>query len=281
MNYKIQINNSENRYLLFNTAVDSIQQQPILQFLVSGDEIDAAMQEFSELKKISFYTGDSEILAASYTGFNGYTNISYLGLQPYDNGTTYHCFSVLLKMVSIEEQIQEIHKELFKSNVDVESLSMEEYKERVLEKISEDCQTDIFKGTEINGESFTYKTEDQINLKSLFDTLVMVPNLQGVPYHSSGNACRFYSREEIINIYFTLLERLIQITTYCNALILMIKDMNQKPDLSQVTYGMELKESYKNSYEELMTQITTNFNSLKTQYLSNEDTTNESNSSTN
>lgn len=216
---------------------------------------------FSEIEYIEILMNDSVI--AEFSAFNTYSSITYTSTYSKIHGDYADCTEVTLERISLVEEMLAIKNALEdKNNLDIDSMSVEEYKQYILAKVAEDCESDIHSGAEVNGEYFTYKAEDQQNLKVLFDTVVTAPQVVGLPYHSSGNPCRLYSREEIVSIYMTLMMRLVRITTYCNALNMMIKDMETKEELNEVVYGMPLSEDRLASYNEIIESTNNSFNSV-------------------
>ena len=96
-------------------------------------------------------------------------------------------------------------------------------------------------------QHFSYKDEDQRNLKTLFDTAMATQ--MDVPYHADGCECMLYSWKELVQIYVALQTNLLYHTTYVNALHSLVRGLNSKEQIKAVTYGQavegEISESMK------------------------------------
>lgn len=259
--YKARINEDDNKiFYLCDWNLNAFNSNYTLQLQTS--DLERVRECFVNIDKLEILL--NEIVISEFTTYDTYSNITYTSSIYTQNmrGFT-ECTSVTLQKNSLLDDMAVLINEIKnKNNVNIEAMSVEQYKNYILTKIAETCEADIHQGTEVNGEMFTYKAEDQQNLKVLFDTVVMAPQITGLPYHSSGNACRLYTREEIVTIYMTLMLRLIQITTYCNMLNMTIKEMETKEELDTVIYGMELPEDKQANYNTIVTSATQSFNDL-------------------
>ena len=150
-------------------------------------------------------------------------------------------------------------------------MSPDEYRNYKLTQVNEACQEDIYAGDEIEIDGvprrFTFKLEDQMNLKNLFDIVSTFPDVQHLPYHVSAQSCEMFSRKDIITVYLTLLIRLTKITTYCNQLNMYIRSLYDKEKMKDITYGMELPEGYLATYNNIIAQSMESMQSLFEKYL--------------
>ncbi len=129
------------------------------------------------------------------------------------------------------------------------------------EVISSNCKDIIYLGLDVTLSSgavkhFSFKEEDQINLKAISD-LCISGKVISYPYHSQGELCSIYSSEDLITIANTLMYNKIYHTTYCNHLYQMIEDCTDSIEVSSITYGQELSEPYKTSFENIMSAVST------------------------
>lgn len=131
--------------------------------------------------------------------------------------------------------------------VDIESL-----KASVIQRFSNNCNQLIEQGVNVNGEHFSYKTEDQINIKSLFDISVAIVPEYYMSYHSDTKKCRLYSSAEIKDIYLTAQMNLVQHTTYFNLLKEYINSLDDADVIKSIKYGDELVGEYLEQYNFIM-----------------------------
>jgi predicted nucleic acid-binding protein len=137
----------------------------------------------------------------------------------------------------------------------LEQLKKEEFEELVnnkLQELSNKCQEAITNGIELNGEHFSYTLTDQNNISNTFQ-LAMSTGLS-VPYHADGQDCRLYSKEEIMNIYFSQETNVTHHTTYYNQLKQYILTLTTEEEINTVQYGQELIGTYLETYNEIMKQ---------------------------
>lgn len=243
MNFKVCVN-QEHEFMLFD--IDNINN-------LDGSVLKLRTSNFSEVKDVFSNINLLEIFGdnnkiAEFTDYDTYSSITYLGSMFYQNEQAfYDCIEVGLKQSSLDEKVRRIERAI-NINIDINNMSVKEYREFILEQVSKDCSQDIYNGTviEVNGvqQNFSFKAEDQINLLQLYLMTKMYPTITAVPYHSDGHSCMFYTSEQIQTIYMTLILRLIMITTYVNQLNLYANTLETKEALSQLSYGMELPEQY-------------------------------------
>lgn len=129
-------------------------------------------------------------------------------------------------------------------------LTLEEVKDSKIMNLSSICNRNIINGIDIeidgNIEHFSYKDEDQMNIKELFD-IVCQTNVP-VYYHANGSSCKEYSPEQIIAIYATASTNKNHHTTYYNQLKMYIKSLQTKEEVESVFYGQELVDEYLTTY---------------------------------
>ena len=212
------------------------------QLRLQTDNLSEVKEVFKNISKIEIFQANTPI--CEYVIYDTYSSIGYLGNVYVQHENIFaDCLEVKLTKSSLAEQVKRI-QDMLDENVDIDSMGINEYKDYMLKKINEKCTEDIQAGVTIDGQLFTYKHEDQQNLLQLYLITKMYPQVTHMPYHSSGNACTFYSKEQIQKIYMTLVVRLLRLTTYANQLNLYIKSLTSKEEIQNVYYGMSLPDPY-------------------------------------
>lgn len=123
-------------------------------------------------------------------------------------------------------------------------MNVDEYREYKLQEISEACTASIYAGDQVvladgHAETFSFDDKDQADLQALASIAMMNPKVE-LTWHSNGNVCKFYSGIDIILIYQTLNMKLFRETTICNALNILVRNAQSKPDIEQYYWGCEL-----------------------------------------
>ena len=224
---------------------------------------------FTDINKIEILIDDEVV--ATYTAYNTYSEIQYLG-DVYVGGEDIFtpALRVILYKTDIAEQVKRLDEKV-NPVINFDTMSPDEYRNYKLTQVNEACQEDIYAGDEIEIDGtprkFTFKLEDQMNLKNLFDIVSTFPDVQYLPYHVSAQSCEMFSRKDIITVYLTLLIRLTKITTYCNQLNMYIRSLYDKEKMKDITYGMELPEGYLATYNNIIAQSMESMQSLFEKYL--------------
>ena len=224
---------------------------------------------FTDINKIEILIDDEVV--ATYTAYNTYSEIQYLG-DIYVGGEDIFtpALRVILYKTDIAEQVKRLDEKV-NPVINFDTMSPDEYRNYKLTQVNEACQEDIYAGDEIEIDGtprkFTFKLEDQMNLKNLFDIVSTFPDVQYLPYHVSAQSCEMFSRKDIITVYLTLLIRLTKITTYCNQLNMYIRSLYDKEKMKDITYGMELPEGYLATYNNIIAQSMESMQSLFEKYL--------------
>lgn len=129
--------------------------------------------------------------------------------------------------------------------LDTDALSIDFLRDLKLQEISAICRTTIENGldVEVRGElhHFSLDTQDQLNLISLN---AMAQTQELIPYHADGEACIFYTAEEITNIVAQATAFKIYHTTYHNALKAYVNSLNTVEAIRAVEYGMPIPEEF-------------------------------------
>lgn len=241
--------NGTHEYRLMDWTPQSFKSSPTLRLITS--DYQSVKNDFTNIKQLEIYSGEN--LLATYSVFDTMASSASFNSQYYEAENRFvDVIEISLIKNNISEQVDKLSKQINKV-IDIEEMSVDEYRDYILSQISESAQEDIYAGDVItlsDGTSgkFTYKMEDQANLTSsiaIIDKLMAMQedsSLIQLPYHSSGQSCQFYSPIDIITIYFTLFMRSVKIQTYTNAINVLIKQAATKEEITKFTYGMELPE---------------------------------------
>ena len=148
-----------------------------------------------------------------------------------------------------KKEKQEYNKELL-------SQKIIDAKVAKINECSKICNEMIVNGmdVEINGEveHFSYKDEDQMNIKELFDLSAQI-NVS-MFYHADNCNCKAYTSDEIINIYASACVNKNHHITYFNQLKQYINSLETLDEIEAVTYGQELSGEYLDTYNAAMSQ---------------------------
>lgn len=125
-----------------------------------------------------------------------------------------------------------------------------------VEEIKKDCEDTIVNGTDVQyadgtKEHFTYSLADQSNISEMF-TAIMAGATE-FPYHSDGNVCKVYTKEQIVQIYGTLSLFKTEATTYHNSLKAQVNGMTNLAEIEAVKFGVtQLTGEYLANYNTMM-----------------------------
>lgn len=142
--------------------------------------------------------------------------------------------------------------------------TLDDVKMQKINVLSHMCSQLITNGVsvDIDGttEHFSYKDEDQVNIKEIFDLAVQT----NVPmyYHSDGNSCKLYTVEQIIALYTATTTNKMHHQTYFNQLKLYTLAQENKESVENINYGDELTGTYLDIYNEAMAQAQVLLNAL-------------------
>lgn len=261
MIFKVRVNN-ETVFNLCDWNNSSYTENPVLK--IQTDDFTAVKDAFTNIDLVEVFQDGTKL--CEYTVYDTYASITYMGMVSVTYSSQHFpCIAVQLKKAYLADQVRRLEKAI-SNNIDINAMTVDEYRDFILEQVSEDCTQDIYKGTTVNingtNQNFSFKSEDQINLLQLYLMTKMYPTITAVPYHADGNTCMFYTAEQIQTIYLTLIIRLITITTYVNQLNLYAKTMSTKEELSQVVYGMELPEEYDSVVSSIVSETVSALNGI-------------------
>lgn len=273
--------NGTHEYRLMDWTPQSFKSSPTLRLITS--DYQSVKNDFTNIKQLEIYSGEN--LLATYSVFDTMASSASFNSQYYETENRFvDVIEISLIKNNLSEQVDKLNKQINKV-VDIEEMSVDEYRDYILSQISESAQEDIYAGDVItlsDGTSgkFTYKMEDQANLTSsiaIIDKLMAVQedsSLIQLPYHSSGQSCQFYSPIDIITIYFTLFMRSVKIQTYTNAINVLIKQAATKEEITKFTYGMELPEEVQENVNNIVATSMAVMQKLMESYQPKESSTN-------
>ena len=112
-----------------------------------------------------------------------------------------------------------------------------------ISSLSSQCNSIIVAGFSIklsDGNIYTFKltTEDQLNLMLIENRLAAGDNV--FIYHSAGQPCRFYCREDMQKIIAAFRKHVLYHTTYFNAAKQYIKSATDIDKVNLFSYGMDV-----------------------------------------
>ena len=273
--------NGTHEYRLMDWTPQSFKSSPTLRLITS--DYQSVKNDFTNIKQLEIYSGEN--LLATYSVFDTMASSASFNSQSYETENSFvDVIEISIIKNNISEQVDKLSKQINKV-IDIEEMSVDEYRDYILSQISESAQEDIYAGDVItlsDGTSgkFTYKMEDQANLTSsiaIIDKLMAVQedsSLIQLPYHSSGQSCQFYSPIDIITIYFTLFMRSVKIQTYTNAINVLIKQAATKEEITKFTYGMELPEEAQENVNNIVATSMAVMQKLMESYQPKESSTN-------
>lgn len=126
------------------------------------------------------------------------------------------------------------------------SLTAEYAKSVKIDEMRRACEAAITGGVDVTYNDTTrhYSMEltDQLNLLALIDSIEQ--GLTQIPYHSDGEACRYYTPEEFGTVVAAANAHKTYHTTYFNSLKAYIESVETLDKLDEITYGMNVPVEY-------------------------------------
>lgn len=115
----------------------------------------------------------------------------------------------------------------------------EDIQQKIIDKMKNRCIETITNGINFNGEHYSFEITDQLNLSRL--AIQAKEGKEQLVYHADGQACRFYTTQEILNLYQAMENFIEYQTTYFNSLKNYIKTLEYKSQIEAVYYGMQVQ----------------------------------------
>lgn len=211
---------------------------------ISSEDIDDTINNnfdsYLEIAKLNDEERKKENMIETYK--HTLNNSDYMiikNLENYVLGLTlpYEYSTLIAKRQELRDNINNLES-TESSTLDAE---LAQCKSRKITEMCAVCQTTITNGIDYNNEHYRLNATDQINLTSLY-TLAQAG--QSVPYHADGSVCRIYKPDELIGLVQSGIKWVTYHTTYFNLLKHQIESMETVEEISNVTYGMTLKDEY-------------------------------------
>lgn len=239
--------NSNNRIPLFMWDANTFRGNQQLQ--LATDDLVYIKNVFKEITKISI-VDENDTEFAVFTDYDSFSAISYLG-RNYSGqiGGFANELVVTLTKIDLVSQVQRLDEQINKV-VDIESMTLDEYKEWKINKFSEMGEQLIFAGTDVallNGvvKNFTYNLEDQSNLLNAIFIIQALGDLSiSIPYHGHGEPCELYNARDILAVYFTLQFFSTRIQTEVNMKINWVRSCETKEEAMAIEFDSELPEEW-------------------------------------
>lgn len=255
--FKLVIDKSKEYSVLF---YDDTFDYPTFGMVIEGTSADKFYNEFKNIKILEIFDSKMNLKKSTtkYSEIQGTESIPY-GTYVDDGGKSIACIRVILKEADVVERVEKIESLVF-NELDVDSMSLEEFKDYKKSLISEACEEAIHKGVKVETpygeENFTYYLEDQVNFSDM--NAQIEAGFETIPYHSSKtnskitSPCKTYDAKVIKQIYVAQLMNKFKCMTKCNQLYLWIDGIDNKTEISPITFESELIEPYLTAYNNLI-----------------------------
>lgn len=221
--------------------------------VLKTDDLVQVKKDFKQIESIEIKVlGISSFVSTAYDTYSG---IELLTSHYVEDNVLKDALKITLAKTDIAAQVSRIDEQL-NPIVNIDAMSLDEYKVYKKAEISQNCQEDIFSGLDIKladcTKHYSYKNEDQINIAQAISTIINGKgSITHVPYHADGEFCSMYSVQDMIIIYSSLQMMLTSKTTYANMMNMYITSLPDKSSVSSCCYGMDLPEEYQNKMKEI------------------------------
>lgn len=246
--------NNTNRINLVDFNVGDFKTNTSLK--VQSTDLGYVKDLFENIQLIEVFFGETKV--AEYRDYDGYSSIQYLGRVFSESEQRFvDCLQITLTKASLIDQINRIEEKL-DDNIDFDAMTVEEYKQYLLDDISAKGQAEIFAGTGVvlsdgTSEVFSYDFESQFNIQSAVFLAEKLDDLtMSFPYHSTGKQCRLYPVVDILTIFMTLKMMSVEVQTRVNMLKNYIRTINDKDTLMTITYTTPLPPVYQEKYDAII-----------------------------
>lgn len=131
---------------------------------------------------------------------------------------------------------------------EIQEVDLDTLKQMKTEEISSKCSETIGKGIDvelsIGTKHFSLTDRDQMNLFGKKDQINNDTEKDKFEYHSDGEPCVYYSREDMTKIVENSFAFVSYHTTYCNSVFDWIRKLESADDVRSITYGDYIPEEY-------------------------------------
>ena len=224
---------------------------------LATDNLNDVRTAFTNIQTISIFN-DYEMEVARFTQFDGYSSINYMGKNYSDQLEDFADeLAVTLTKINLVEQVQRIEDRI-NPIIDIDAMSLQEFKDYKINQISNAGEQIIFNGTEVtllNGitKNFTYNLEDQSNLLNAIFIIQTLGDLTiSLPYHGHAEPCELYNAKDILAVYFTLQFFSTRIQTEVNMKINWIRSCATKDEVAAIDIDTPLPQDWANRAAAIM-----------------------------
>ena len=271
--------NSTEIFPLFSWDAVSFRSDP--QLHLATDNLAQVRDILQDLQSVKI-VDDQNNEMAYFTEYDGFSSILYLG-RNYSgmlNGFANELVATLTK-VDLVEQVQRLDEQV-NPIIDIESMTLGEYKVYKIKQFSKMGESLIFHGTDvelINGvvKNFTYNLEDQSNLLNAIFTIQALDDLTiTIPYHGHAEPCELYSALDILTIYMTLQVFSTTVQTLVNMRNNWVRSCETKEEAELITFDTPLPQEWQDRANAILGPALQLVEELKKKYFPiPTDTTNE------
>lgn len=221
-----------------------------------GDRIVCVFKDEIDVNSVDISEGFVEINEHNHIIQADYSDYKYIYKKGADNVT--YVLTTDKDDVYVEPEIPDVE--------DIQSPeyipTIEDVKRSKISILSSICNKSITDGVDINidgnTEHFSYKDEDQVNIKEIFDLAVQTNT--PMYYHADGKSCKLYTVEQVASIYTTNAMNKMHHITYFNQLKMYVESLDDKEIIDGITYGDELTGEYLETYNAAMSQAKLSIN---------------------
>lgn len=185
--------------------------------------------------------------------FDGCINLPDDLLTPYIAARGFVTLTLDGNTVTDVQTNQEALDTYLKANPEPDALS--QAKTEKTAEMSAACNAAIVAGLDIQltgdkTEHFDYSERDQINIKEMFDAVLMGATMY--PYQSEDGQCRTYTPTEIVTIYSSLAGNKTAQLTYYHQIKDYIGTLETSEEVKAVIYGQPLTGEYLEHYNAMI-----------------------------
>ena len=238
---------------------------------LATDDLAAVKNAFTSFTNLSIVDGNNHEIA-SFNQYDGFSSINFLGMNYSSQIDDFaNELVVTLTKVDLVSQVQRIDEKV-NPVIDIESMSLEEYKNWKIDQLSDYGEATIFAGTNVeltNGttKNFTYDLEDQSNLLNAIFIIQALDDLTiTIPYHGHGEPCELYSALDILAVYIALQIFSTTVQTLVNMKINWVRECTTKDEVAAINNDTPLPEKWAERANAILGPAMDIVNELKKKY---------------
>lgn len=270
--------NSTTQFQLFNWDASAFHSNQ--QLFLATDDLAHVRDTFQSIRTLSIFN-EQEIEVASFTEFDGFSSISYMGRNYSSqlNGFANELIITLTK-VDLIEQVQRIDEKV-NPVIDFDAMTLEEFKEWKINQLSDMGELTIFNGIDVEltdgtVKNFTYDLEDQSNLLNAMFIIQALDDLTiTIPYHGHGEPCELYNALDVLAVYIALQIFSTTVQTLVNMKINWVRACQTKEEVGAITYETPLPEEWMARANSILVPAMEIVNELRRKYFPEDEPTDE------